>query len=88
MAGKAFRALSEEHAGSIEQEAERAFAAILEEYDMYGVLANREKINILQEPVENASVVQTVPSGYQVAHPGLQSPNQTVLAPDLLDFHL
>lgn len=60
------RALSEEQAGSIEQEAERAFAAILQEYDMYGVLANREKINILQEPVENASVVQSVPSGYQV----------------------
>ncbi len=52
--------------GYQKQEAEGAFAEILQEYDMYGVLTNGETINILQEPVQDAPVVQSVPSGYQV----------------------
>ncbi len=48
------------------QEAERAFAALLQDYEMYGVLVNGESIPVLQSASNDAAVVKTLPSGYQV----------------------
>lgn len=57
---------TEEQKDSPELEAEQAFAALLREYDMYGILTNGENISILQNPSIDAAVVRTLPSGYQV----------------------
>ncbi len=49
-----------------EQEAERAFAALLRDYDMYGVLTNTENISVMQNASQDSAVVRVLPSGYQV----------------------
>lgn len=47
-------------------EAEQAFAALLQEYDMYGTLVSGTEIAVYQEPSEDAPVVKMLTSGYQV----------------------
>lgn len=50
---------------------EEAFAALLQEYDMYGVLSNNTDIPIYQEPSQGSSVMKKLPSGYQVRFLGV-----------------
>ena len=45
---------------------EEAFAELLKEYDMYGVLANDVEFPVRQEPSAASEVVQILTSGYQV----------------------
>lgn len=56
-----------------EQEAERAFAALLRDYDMYGVLTNTENISVMQNASQDSAVVRVLPSGYQVRFFGRRS---------------
>lgn len=54
----------------LNRQAERAFAALLQEYDLYGMLTNKAVISVLQNPVSDAAVVKELPSGYQVRFQG------------------
>lgn len=54
-----------------EPTAQEAFAALLQDYDMYGVLTNSADIPVYQEPFTASPVVQTLPSGYQVKIQGV-----------------
>ena len=49
-----------------EPTAQEAFAALLKDYDMYGVLTNSAEIPVYQEPFTASPVIQKLPSGYQV----------------------
>lgn len=51
--------------------AQEAFAALLQDYDMYGVLTSKADIPVYQEPFTASPVVQTLPSGYQVRFQGV-----------------
>lgn len=48
-----------------------AFAEMLKEYAMYGMLTNSAEIAVYQEPSMSAPVVQMLPSGYQVRFLGV-----------------
>lgn len=48
------------------KEAEQAFAELLKEYAMYGMVTNSAEIAVYQEPALSAPVVRKLPSGYQV----------------------
>lgn len=52
--------------GGNEISPEEAFAELLKEYDMYGVLANDAEFPVRQEPSREGAVVQVLTSGYQV----------------------
>ncbi|MEY8392255.1 hypothetical protein AALA98_12940 [Lachnospiraceae bacterium 45-W7] len=51
---------------SLKSQAEKAFAALLREYEMYGVLTSKSDIPVLQYPFYDAPLVKALPSGYQV----------------------
>lgn len=51
--------------------AEAAFAELLQEYDMYGVLANDVEFPIYQEASPESAVVKSLTSGYQVKLAGV-----------------
>lgn len=50
---------------------EEAFAELLKEYDMYGVLTGSVEFLVRQEASRDAAVVQTLPSGHQVKLTGV-----------------
>lgn len=52
-------------------QAEAAFAGLLKEYDMYGVLANDVEFPIYQEPSQGAAAVKSLTSGSQVKLEGV-----------------
>ena len=56
---------------SAEPTAQEAFAALLQEYDMYGVLTHNAEIPVYQEPSIASPVIQTLPSGYQIRFQGV-----------------
>lgn len=72
--GQVKRELNEEQAqellGELEEvketSPEEAFAELLKEYDMYGVLTGSVEFLIRQEPSRDAAIIQTLTSGYQV----------------------
>lgn len=54
-----------------EPTAQEAFAELLKDYDMYGVLTDSTEIPVYQEPFTASPVIQKLPSGYQVKFQGV-----------------
>lgn len=50
----------------LRKEAEQAFAELLKEFAMYGMLTNGTEIAVYHEPSLSAAVIQNLPSGHQV----------------------
>ena len=66
--------------GSLSEKPEDIFASLVQEYDMYGVLNSGTDIEIHTTPSQDADILQSLPSGYQVRLTG------AVLAADGLWF--